>query len=149
MAPASGDAHKNLHFPHGGIRSRADNSASGNATKILHPRKRRFVIISSVPVPAWGNAPTVVHPRKRKCEGDAASPLRESASGCVLHIKRSERIVRLGAAWAGGWLAASGAGFCRQNLGIKYIPCVGTHLLITMAAKSALSYCQIYWYEYK
>ena len=28
-----------------------------------------------------------------------------------------------------------------------YIPCVGTHLWITMAAKSDLSYCQIYWCE--
>ena len=45
----------------------------------------------------------------------------------------------------GGRSVAPGAGFCGQNLGIKYIPCVGTHLWITMAAKSALSYCQIYW----
>ena len=28
----------------------------------------------------------------------------------------------------GGRSAAPGAGFCGQNLGIKYIPCVGTHL---------------------
>ena len=47
----------------------------------------------------------------------------------------------------GGRSIAPGAGFCGQNLGIKYIPCVGTHLWITMAAKSALSYCQIYWCE--
>ena len=53
----------------------------------------------------------------------------------------------LGTAWAGGRSAAPGAGFCGQNLGIKYIPCVGTHLWITMAAKSALSYCQINWCE--
>ena len=47
--------------------------------------------------------------------------------------------------WAlGGRLAVLGAGFCRQNLGIKCIPCVGTHLWKTMAAKSTLSYCQIY-----
>ena len=26
------------------------------------------------------------------------------------------------------WSAAPGAGFCGQNLGIKYIPCVGIHL---------------------
>ena len=47
----------------------------------------------------------------------------------------------------GGRLAVLGAGFCGQNLGIKCIPCVGTHLWITMAAKSTLSYCQIYRFE--
>ena len=60
--------------------------------------------------------------------------------------------------WVHGWAwypllpfqwptRAPGVGFWGQNLGIKYIPCVGTHLWITMAAKSALSYCQIYWCE--
>ena len=42
--PASRDAHKNLHSPLAGIRSRIDSSACGNAIKILHPRKRRFCI---------------------------------------------------------------------------------------------------------
>ena len=48
--------------------------------------------------------------------------------------------------WTAGRRAAAvlGAGFCRQNLGIKCIPCVGIHLWITMAVKSTLSYCQIY-----
>ena len=32
------------------------------------------------------------------------------------------------AGWLGGRSAVPGAGFCGQNLGIKYIPCVGTHL---------------------
>ena len=49
----------------------------------------------------------------------------------------------------GGQSAARGAGFCEQNLGMKCIPCVGTHLWITMAAKSTLSYCQIYLCEWK
>ena len=31
----------------------------------------------------------------------------------------------LGGPWLGGQLAP-GAGFCRQNLGIKYIPCLGS-----------------------
>ena len=30
-------------------------------------------------------------------------------------------------------------GFCKQNLCIKYIPCIGTHLWITILAKSVLS----------
>ena len=42
----------------------------------------------------------------------------------------------------GGRSASPGAGYCWQNLEIKYIPCVGTHLWITMAAKSALSYAK-------
>ena len=46
----------------------------------------------------------------------------------------------------GGWSAAPGTGFCWQNLGIKYIPCIGIHLWITMAAKSALSYLLV-WIE--
>ena len=33
----------NFHSPLAGIRSRIDSSACGNATKILHPRKRRFL----------------------------------------------------------------------------------------------------------
>ena len=36
----------------------------------------------------------------------------------------------------GGQLAALGALFCGQNLGIKCIPYVGIHLWKTMAAKS-------------
>ena len=35
----------------------------------------------------------------------------------------------------------------KQNLVIECIPYVGTYLCITMAAKSTLSYCQIYWCE--
>ena len=42
MVPASGDAHKNFHFPLAGIRSGIDNSAGGDAIKILHSRERRF-----------------------------------------------------------------------------------------------------------
>ena len=41
-----------------------------------------------------------------------------------------------------GRAAAPGAGFSGQNLSIKYIPCVGTHLWITMPAKSTLSYAK-------
>ena len=43
--------------------------------------------------------------------------------------------------------AGPGMGFCGQNLETKCIRCVGTHLWITMTAKSMLSYCQIYLYE--
>ena len=42
MVPASGDAHKNFHSPLAGIRSRIDNSACGDAIKILHSRERKF-----------------------------------------------------------------------------------------------------------
>ena len=43
--------------------------------------------------------------------------------------------------WAqGGRTAVPGGGFSGQNLRIKYIPCVGTHLWITMPAKSTSSY---------
>ena len=46
-------------------------------------------------------------------------------------------------AWLGGpWTAGQRhAWFCRQNLGINCISCIGTHLWIT---KYFLSYCQIY-----
>ena len=44
----------------------------------------------------------------------------------------------------GGRLAAPSMGFWGQNLGITCIPCIGTHLWITIVAKSTLSYCQIY-----
>ena len=40
--PASGDAHENLHFPLAGIRSGINNSACGDAIKILHSRERSF-----------------------------------------------------------------------------------------------------------
>ena len=65
---------------------------------------------------------------------------------CVFYVGvRSQiRVYGLTGHGLGGHSVAPGAGFCMQNLGIKYIPCVGTHLSITMAAKSALSYCQIY-----
>ena len=42
MVPASGDAHKNFHSPLAGIRSGIDNSACGDAIKILHSRERSF-----------------------------------------------------------------------------------------------------------
>ena len=51
MVPVSGDAHKNFHFPLAVILSSADNSACGNATKILHPRKRRFCNYFGAPSP--------------------------------------------------------------------------------------------------
>ena len=37
------------------------------------------------------------------------------------------------------WVVAPGAGFCGQNLMMKYIPYIGTHFWITMPAKYALS----------
>ena len=49
--PASGDAHENLHFPLAGMLSSADNSACGNATKILHPSKRMFCNYFCAPSP--------------------------------------------------------------------------------------------------
>ena len=53
-------------------------------------------------------------------------------------------------AWLGRpWAVAPGAWFCGQILRIKCISCVGTHLWITMAAKSTLSIWKIYWCEYK
>ena len=42
MVPASGDAHKNFHSPLAGIRSGIDNSACGDAIKILHSREWSF-----------------------------------------------------------------------------------------------------------
>ena len=42
MVPVSGDAHKNFHSPLAGIRSGIDNSACGDAIKILHSRERSF-----------------------------------------------------------------------------------------------------------
>ena len=49
-----------------------------------------------------------------------------SISGCARHDLGSQAV-------------SSGAGFCEQNLKIKYVPCIGTHLCLTVPAKSALS----------
>ena len=83
---------KNLHSHLGGVRSRIDSSACGNAIKILHPRKRRFCIYfgswspraemhinifippsreydprqSRIDSSACGNAIKILHPRKRR-----------------------------------------------------------------------------------
>ena len=40
--PVCGDAHKNVHSPLAGIRSGIDNSACGDAIKLLHSRERSF-----------------------------------------------------------------------------------------------------------
>ena len=89
MVPASGDAHKNLHSPLAGIRSRIDSFACGNAIKSFHPRKRRFCIYfgswspraemhinifipplagirSRIDSSACGNAIKILHPRQRR-----------------------------------------------------------------------------------
>ena len=67
-------------------------------------------------------------------------------SFCLIasHLRARSQILvycLTGMALGAGRSAAQGTGFCRQNRGIKCIPCVGTHLWITMAAKSTLSYC--------
>ena len=58
-------------------------------------------------------------------------PLKARSQNPVLGLigrARGERVV------------APGAGFSMQNLRLKYIPCVDTHLWITIPVKSTLSY---------
>ena len=74
--PASGDAHENLHFPLAGILSSADNSACGNATKILHLRERIFCNY-------FGS-----RSRLRKCTISCVSPRAEIRSGRRISASR-------------------------------------------------------------
>ena len=47
---------------------------------------------------------------------------------CLLRARSQIPVSGLTGRARGGWLSASGAGFSRQNLRIKYIPCVGINL---------------------
>ena len=84
---------------------------------------------------SWGRGPQKVN---------VDGPMYE----CMTHggIRARSQIPVYGlTGWAlGGRSAVPGTRFCGQNLGIKCIPWVGTHLWITMVAKYTLSYCQIY-----
>ena len=59
---------------------------------------------------------------------------------CLIYLRARYQIPVLGLTGLalGKWVVAPGVGFSTQNLRIKYIPCVGTHLWITMPAKSTL-----------
>ena len=65
-----------------------------------------------------------------------------SKFGCSFHVRARSQIPELGLTGPAGGSRASapGTGFSGQNLRIKHIPCVGTHLWITIPAKSTLSY---------
>ena len=72
----SRDAHENLQFPLAGILSSADNSACGNATKILHLRERIFCNY-------FGS-----RSRLRKCTISCVSPQVEIRSGRRISASR-------------------------------------------------------------
>ena len=96
MVPASGDAHKNFHFPLAGIRFGIDNSACGDAIKILHFRERRFcnnfaeMHINNF-IPPRGNTIQNRQFRLRECNQNFTSPQAEILYFISVHGPRERR----------------------------------------------------------
>ena len=74
--------------------------------------------------------------------GEMLGVLLETTLHMLSKLRARSQILELGLTGraCGSLVAAPGVGFRGQNLKIKYISCIGTHLWITMPAKSTLPY---------